>query len=124
MSMSKPCRLASASRPGVRMAPHAMQLTRTPLRVHAAAIDPVRLFRPALAAAYTGACGIASRPAPEEMLTIAPLPCSIIGLAAARDRYHALDRLRFNTSCHSSSVHFISGLVAPPPALFTSTSRR
>src|SRR5690348_14650025 len=97
MSISKPCRCASASRPGVRMAPHAMQLTRTPFRVHAAAIDPVRLFKPALAAAYTGACGIASRLAPEEMLTIEPLPWAIIGFAAARDRYQALERFRSRT---------------------------
>jgi len=73
-----------------------MQFARTPFRVHAAAIDPVRLFKPALAAAYTGACGMASRLAPDEMFTIDPLPCAIIGFAAARDRYHALDK--FNSS--------------------------
>ncbi len=45
-----------------------------------------------------GSCGAyPRRPAPEEMLTIAPLPWAIIGLAAARDRYHALDRFRSST---------------------------
>ena len=57
-----------------RTAPTAMALTRMPFLAHAAAIDPVRLLTAALAAPYGAACGIASRLAPEEMLTIAPLP--------------------------------------------------
>src|SRR5262245_18586773 len=101
-----------------------MVLTRTPLRVHAAAIAPPRLFTPALAAPYGAACGIASRLAPDEMLTIEPFPCSSIGFAAQRERNHTLPRFSANTWSHSSSVHFMIDLVCAPPALFTRMSTR
>src|SRR6185312_10896248 len=92
-SGSRPMRSRSSNRVAAATAPTAMLFTRTPLRVHAAAIDPVTLLTAALAAAYTAACGIASRDAPEEMLTIAPLPWAIIGWTAYRDRNHTDSKL-------------------------------
>ena len=59
-----------------------MVLSRIPLRVHAAAMEPVRLFTAAFAAAYGAACGIASRLAPEEIFTMAPLPWARLQMAA------------------------------------------
>src|SRR3954462_1466587 len=101
-----------------------MALTRTPRPVHADAMDPVRLFTPALAAPYGAAWGIARRLAPDEMLTMAPLPWASIGSAAARERCQTLPRLRARTWSHSSSVHFDSDLVSAPPALLTRMSSR
>ena len=105
-----------------RTAPTAIVFTRMPFGVHAAAIAPVRLFTAALAAPYGAACGMATRLAPEEMLTIEPLPFSSITAAAARDRNHTLPRFTARTWCHSSSVHFRIDLVSAPPALFTRMS--
>src|SRR4051794_13566151 len=101
-----------------------MVLTRTPFGVHAAAMAPVRLFTAALAAPYGAAWGIAIRLAPDEMFTIAPLPCGIITSAAARDRNHTLPRFSAMTWCHSSSVHLRIDFVSAPPALFTRMSMR
>src|SRR4029453_7627296 len=109
----------SSRRPAARPSPTAMALTRTPLPVQAEAMEAVRLFTPALAAPYGAAWGMANRPAPEEMLTIAPLPRSVIGLAAARDRKNTAPRLRAITCSHSSSLHRLIDWVLAPPALLT-----
>src|SRR5215204_3172837 len=101
-----------------------MVLTRMPFGVHAAAMAPVRLLTAALAAPYGAACGIAIKLAPEEMLTMAPLPWGIITSDAARDRNQTLPRFSARTLCHSSSVHFRIDLVSAPPALFTRMSMR
>ena len=121
-SGSRPYRAASSSKLAARTAPTAIVFTRMPFGVHAAAIAPVRLFTAALAAPYGAACGMATRLAPEEMLTIEPLPFSSITAAAARDRNHTLPRFTARTWCHSSSVHFRIDLVSAPPALFTRMS--
>src|SRR6478672_1912426 len=96
-SGSSPYRSASSSKLAARTAPTAMLFTRTPLRVHADASEPVRLLTPALAAPYGAACGMARRLAPDEMLTMDPLPCSIMGLAAQRERNQTLPRLSATT---------------------------
>src|SRR3954469_6827106 len=99
-----------------------MALTLMPFLAQAAAMDPVRLLTAAFAAPYGAACGIASRLAPEEMLTMAPLPWVIICLAAALERCQTALKLRFSTFSKSSSGHFIIDLVSAPPAQLTRTS--
>ncbi len=83
--------------PSVLTAPHATAFTRTPPAVHAAASDRVRLFIPALAAPYGATIGNAKKLAPDEMLTIAPRPCSSMGGATSRDMNHTLARFRSMT---------------------------
>src|SRR4051812_39009323 len=110
--------------PSVCTAPHATAFTRTPSGVHAAASDRVRLFIPAFAAPYGATIGSARKLAPDEMFTIAPLPWSSIGFAAARDRNHTLARFRSMISCHSAVDQSSGVLLMLPPALLTSTSTR
>src|SRR3954471_6199531 len=99
-----------------------MALTRMPFFAQAAAMEPVRLFTAALAAPYGAACGMASRLAPDDMLTIAPLLCAIIGLAAAFDRCQTALKFRASTFSKSSSGHLRIDLVSAPPAQLTSMS--
>src|SRR6185312_9599103 len=58
------------------------------------------------------------------MLTIAPLPCDIIGLAAAFDKCQTALKFSANTFSKSSSGHLRMDLVSAPPAQLTSTSSR
>src|SRR5271156_2947061 len=115
-SGSSPYRAASSVRVAARTAPTATAFTRTPLRVHAAAIEPVRLFTAALAAPYGAAWGMPSRLAPEEILTIAPLPWASMGFAAAFERCHTAPKLSAMVLSKSSSGHFMIDLVSAPPA--------
>ena len=88
------CRPRSASRcaPRRRHRVHPHALGRP-----AAAIDAVRLFTAAFDAPYGAPIGNANRLEPDEMFTIAPLPCSSIGSAARRERNQTLAKLRSTT---------------------------
>src|SRR5437016_10295685 len=99
-----------------------MALTRTPPPVHAAAKDRVRLFIPALAAPYGATIGNARKLAPEEMLTIAPRPCSSIGVATRRDMNQTLAKFTSMICRHSAIVQSPGALLMLPPALLTRMS--
>ena len=103
--------MPSSSNISVRTAPTASAFTRMPFGVHAAANDAVRLFTAAFDAPYGAPIGNANMLEPDEMFTIAPLPCANIGSAASRDRNQTLPRLRSTTWCHSSGVHAAIGFV-------------
>src|SRR5262245_30279035 len=119
---SSPYFLPSSSSISVRTAPTASAFTRTPSGVHVAAIEAVRLLTAAFDAPYGAPIGNGNRLEPDEMFTIAPLPRSIIGATANRERNHTLPRFRSTIWCHSSGVHAAIGLVVDPPALFTRMS--